>query len=245
MEGVKMIFSLLFALCFWVPRCLAAPVSNPTTDGESLAATEFLEGITWVGPVHPGGVNHTFFGNVDQIRQQIKTAPGFDPAIFNSNAATTANVTDLERFLEGRAPHYNIQCVRSSLTYEGGYLPAFIDSIIKIKALPGGCFVDGPGCKRFACSKNASLGLCNSKAIRLEFTCQELARISEIMVQVFVDDYLKKIRACNVSPKSKGDTAYYKGTVYWTDDGKWWFVQAYGAPCLTPVLTIPESWPKM
>ncbi|KAK6359124.1 hypothetical protein TWF696_000290 [Orbilia brochopaga] len=240
MAGIKVVASLLFIFTLYISRCLAAPVFTSSGDANPLAPLDFFkEGITWIGPVHPGGVNHTFRGPVDYILNQIAATPGFDPAIFKST-----NTDDLKQLESRDAPHYNIDCTRTSNSPDGGYLLAYLQSVIKIKQLGGTCFVSGPGCHRYACTLNASLDLCNTRGVRLEFTCTELARIAEIMVEIFMQDYIQKITACRITRGDKQSAAYYNGDVSWSPDGKWWYVKAYSAPCLVPTgPTIPVPWP--
>ncbi|KAF3910523.1 hypothetical protein ABW21_db0200458 [Orbilia brochopaga] len=231
MKGVKMIARLLFLLAFCMSYCLAAPISSGNGDGDQQAALKFLRGITWVGPVHPDGVNHTFHGTIVEIINQIAATPGFNPSIFKP-AKTSVDTGSLEA---RDTPHYNIYCDRTSSSWDGAYIPWLIDSVNEIKGLGGACYVDGVGCHRFGCSGNASLDLCNTRPVHLEFTCTELARIAQIMViDIFKQDYAGKINACTIKRGDKKTASYYNGKIAWSPD-EWWFVQAYAAPCLRPV----------
>ncbi|EWC48923.1 hypothetical protein DRE_00228 [Drechslerella stenobrocha 248] len=240
MGVVTMIVRAVLAAVFFTWCTLAAPkplYGNLDTFSHAL---QHLDGITWTGPVNLAGTNYTLFGSLDQIISQIQSTPGFDPFILKSAFAPMASSK-----LVARAGSYVVDCSRTSDTNNGGAIFDYIDALKKLKGLPGACSITGPACSRFSCSKDASLALCVRRTLQFDITCAELGRIAEVLLNTFIDDLSGKLSGkCVIRQGNKSTAQRYLGDIWWSEAGKWWYINAYYQPCLRqPQLTIPVPWP--
>ncbi|KAK6500450.1 hypothetical protein TWF481_010793 [Arthrobotrys musiformis] len=242
MGSIKPLINLVFTLvfCVWISASIPTPAGRSPITHHGL---NIFDDIEWAGPVAPGGENYTFFGNLESIRTQIESTPGFDPSVFD----TVPSLADHSNFFSKRATGtFNVECIRTSDKLGGADLAGYIVALKKLQDFHGSCSVTGRACKRFGCGKDGSLGLCVYREGPFNIECKEVFRIAEILVNTMLSDFTGKVpNKCRLLKGDKKSAIYYHGDIYWSLDGRWWSISAWHQSCLfQPGLTIPSPWPQ-
>ncbi|KAK6530651.1 hypothetical protein TWF281_007490 [Arthrobotrys megalospora] len=245
MGSIKLLINWIFALSFYVWLLAGIPTLTLTQlDIVTRNGLHVIDGIQWTGPVAPGGENYTFFGDIEHIKRQIESTPGFDPSVFN--VINSAIVDKHDPLMKRAGGTYNVECTRSSDPKKGAILTGYLVALKNLQDLHGSCSVTGPVCKRFSCKQDGSLGLCVTRKTPFNIECAEVARIAQILFDTMLRDFTGKVpNKCRILKGDKKSAIYYSGDVHWSLDGKWWFISAWRSSCLLqPWLTIPSPWPQ-
>ncbi|KAF3914476.1 hypothetical protein AA313_de0204795 [Arthrobotrys entomopaga] len=245
MAKIILFLHAIILATLWAGSSLAAPAFSKPNERNEMTQNgfELFDDIEWTGSVYPGGKNHTFHGSLMEIRVQIENTPGFDPAIYDTVSQSSSSYNDTQTLL-ARGGSYIVDCSRSAKSTYAGYLFDSIVSLSQLRNFPGTCSVKGPTCQRLACYKSASIALCVTRTTPFNIECNEIVRIGEIMLGSFSDDYQGKANNCRLADGTKQSATYYAGDVYWSLDGKWWYINALYQECIIPPMrTIPVPGP--
>ncbi|KAK6530430.1 hypothetical protein TWF694_003782 [Orbilia ellipsospora] len=244
MARITLVLNAVIMVTFCACLGITAPAFSKPNMGNDLSRNAFdlLNDIEWTGPVYPGGKNHTFHGSLMEIRYQIENTPDFDPAVYN--AAAESSSYNHTQVLLARGGTYIVDCVRSAKSTSGGYIFDSIISLSQLRNFHGSCSIKGPTCQRLTCYNAASIALCVTRTTPFNIECSEIVRIGEIMLGAFSDDYQGKTSKCRLLDGTKKTATFYVGDIYWSLDGKWWYINALYQPCIIqPSRTIPTSGP--